>query len=364
MHGSEWRRPVALSMALIIAVSTVAGCSLLADSRPMLPLGTASNYNRPYQPCSPSLLPAIPMQGPSVSEAFEMDDLQAQTGQAAPSEIVSYDIGGHKPLAAGSLHVTVPPARATLRTSPDVRLFVDGGGGACIAEWRVSALELSGFDGQQESDSTWRELGAGSGQGDAVVVGGVPAGEWILHIHLAFGPAGTPALDTIEAYARVVADVATASGPEVPRPDLVAACGDSITSGAVLPDMVLGTDGTAWTPGELGVAHGSGNTAPDKMPEPVVAVSAGSLIRVRTADGSCGNNWGGAMFSPVPDDLAAAIAGSGLEYNDGAPSGPALKTPVGGLNAIAPAAGEWLFSVVFAFGDARVATYYWRISVR
>jgi hypothetical protein len=328
----------------------------------MLPLGTAHDFNQPYQPCSPALLPAIPLQGPGVSQAFQMDDLQAQAEPGAPSEIVSYNVGGHKPLDADWLHVTVPPARTTLRTSPGIRLFVDGGGGACIAEWRISARELAGFDGQQESGTTWHELGAGKGQGDAVVVGGVSAGEWIIHIHLAFGPDSAAKRDTTDSYARVVAGGSSPRGVDVPRPVLVSPCGDTLTPLTTTPDMVLSTDGVAWTSGE--VARGTNHTGPGKMPEPVVPVAAGSLIRVRSADGSCGNDWGGAIFSVVPHDLAAAFGGAGLDYNNGSDPNSPTPPPVGGLNAIAPAAGEWLFSVVFFFGDSGVGTYYWRISVR
>jgi hypothetical protein len=330
----------------------------------MLPIGTARDYNQPYQPCSPALLPAIPIGGPTVSQAFEMDDLQAQQEPAAVGELVNYNWRGHQPLDAESLRVTVPPTRATLRTSPGVRLMVDGGGGACIAEWRVSARELEGFDGGQESGNAWRELGSGKGQGDAVVVGGVSAGEWILHIHLIFGPDGSAERDSTDTYARVLAGSGSPRSVDVPAPVLVAACSDKLTTRTTAPNMVLTTDGTVWTPGLLGVAHGSGNTVPDKMPSPVVAIAAGSLIRVRTADGSCGNDWSGAMFSPVPYDLAAAFGGAGLEYNDGRdPNAPTLQ-PLGGLTALAPAPGEWLFSVVFFFGNATAATYYWRISVR
>jgi hypothetical protein len=330
----------------------------------MLPLGTARDYNQPYQPCLPALLPTIPIGGPTVSQAFEMDDLQAQQEPAAVGELVNYNWRGHQPLDAESLRVTVPPTRATLRTSPGVRLMVDGGGGACIAEWRVSARELDGFDGGQESGNAWRELGSGKGQGDAVVVGGLTAGEWILHIHLMFGPDGSAERDSTDSYARVLAGSGSPRSVDVPAPVLVAACSDKLTTRTTAPSMVLTMDGTVWTPGLLGVAHGSGKTVPDKMPSPVVAITAGSLIRVRTADGSCGNDWSGAMFSPVPYDLAAAFGGAGLEYNDGTdPNAPTLQ-PLGGLTALAPAPGEWLFSVVFFFGNATAATYYWRISVR
>jgi hypothetical protein len=361
--GRRWRfgKPLAVAVALTI----LSGCSLFAQSRPQLPLGTARGYGQPYERCSPGLLAAPLTQGPFVSQAFDPGDPPSQTAQtesAAPSEMVTYNWHGQEPAGGATNGVTVPPPGAALHTSPGVRLYVSLGGN-CIAEWRVSAAQLDGFGGQQESSDSWAELGSGSGQGDAVVVGGVSTGEWIVHIHLAFGPPDSTERDTTDSYALVM----TTAGPQpaaVPSPDLVAPCGKSISNVGRAPEMDLSMDGASWTAGKLGVESESDGTTLDELPAPVLAVAAGSLIRVRTADGSCGNDWGGAMFAPVPVALNSVFAGAGLEDNNGSP--PEAQTPpaVGGLNAIAPAPGEWLFSVLFFFGNSTVANYYWRLSVR
>jgi hypothetical protein len=352
------------AVAIVAAVATMGGCSLVAGSRPQLPLGTARGYGQPYQPCTPGLLPVPLTQGPTLSQAFDSGDSSpaeaAQLEPAAPSEMVTYSWHGQEPLAGATNEVTVPPAGAALHTSAGVRLYVTLGG-VCIAEWRVSAHPLAGFDGQQESGDSWVELGSGSGPGDAVVVGGVYAGEWIVHIHLVFGTVGTTERDTTDSYALVIT-TAGRQPARVPPPDLVAPCGDGIANLDQAPEMDLSTDGVSWTAGELGARSESGDTTLDKPPVPVISVAAGSLIRVRTADGSCGNDWGGAMFAPVPVDLGSVFAGAGLDDNNGGPPDALTPPVVGGLNAVAPARGEWLFSILFYFGASAVANYYWRLS--
>ena len=301
MSGRSWRTWLVGAAAATVIVSALAGCSLLSGgaNRPMLPLGPAQGFGQPYQPCAPTRLASTPSSGPSFWSAFVMSDAEAQGEVAAGSELVNYRVGGHVPLSGDELRVTVPSSRAALHTSPGVRLFIDGGGTTCITGWRVSARELEGFDGRQESGGVWRELGAGTGQADAVDVGGVPEGQWIVHLHLAYGLGGAAEQDSIEAYALVTTSVLGRPDPDVPAPALVAACGTTLVPRATPPTMELSVDGTTWVAGTLGVARldgsGDGQDVPPRMPAPVVSVAAGALLRVRTADGSCGNDWSVAL---------------------------------------------------------------------
>ncbi len=354
-------RRLGLAMAVPVLLS---GCLLLgaAASRPMLPLGTAKGYGQPYQPCTPGPLAAVPGTGPMLSQAFDYSSTEAQGESAASSVLVDYRIGGRSPLNGKANRVTVPSSGQTLHVDSGVRLFIDGGGLVCISRWRVSARPLGGFDGTQEAADAWRELGAGKGQGDAVVVGGVDDGSWIVHVHLEFGKDSEADPDALDAYARVETSMVGAADPSVPAPGLVAACAAKVTPVSAPPTMVLSADGGAtWTPAEA-ATQVEGSTVLAAMPSPVVQVAAGSLLRMRTADGSCGNDWGSAFIVPVPVDPALIGWGFGLLANDGGDVS-ALPDPKGGVNAIAPAPGEWVLGSVFWFGDRFATTYAWRISV-
>jgi hypothetical protein len=153
-------------------------------------------------------------------------------------------------------------------------------------------------------------------------------------------------------------------GASVPAPDPPANCtGKSLQPGH-MPDVTLTVDG-AEIPGVLGtITIGESAGSPSAIPAEVVSMKAGELFTVRPTDGSCGNDWSGLYFLPVPDTLAGPIANlSGLPSNNGGPQNAPTPPLVGAIRGIAPAPGEWLVGAIFWFGGPDAPCYYWRISV-
>ena len=333
----------------------------------MLPLGPTTSHNQPPAPCTPGV--PIGISRPTLSEALPVDQLSADPRPSAVGEIVNYNWAGHRPVAADSLRITVPALTWTLRPRAALmRLFLATSDGVCFAEWRVTARPLVAYDGAQESGSSWALLGEGSVQTDATVIGGLPAGDWILHIHLAFAPVGATPSHSSESYARVVVgDQLAVQPPTVAAPNPAANCtGQTLASGRN-PDIELAVAGMNSTAmgihGTVSTGHG-GALLPAEMPDPPITMTPGMEIHVRTQDGSCGNDWGGFTFMPVPDALAGPFAeDAGLPTNDG--TNPSVSTPqmAGAMTGLAPAPGQWLLTVTFWFGGPGSITYYWRISV-
>jgi hypothetical protein len=326
----------------------------------MLPLGPTESQNQPPGPCTPGI-PGI--SSPTLFDALPADQLQGDPQPAGVGQIVNYDWGGHRPVAADSLRVAVPQLNWTLRPrAARMRMVVATSTGICFAGWRVTARPLDGYDGAQD-DGHWALLGEGSAQTDATVVEGLPAGDWIVHVHLAYAPANTAPTHTSESYVRVVVgDRLAVPAPNVAEPDPPVDCsGQSLAPGRT-PEVVLAVDGVEGTTSGL---YDRGNTGePASMPGPTVQLRAGARFTIRTADGTCGNDWSGLFFFAVPDDLTGPIASlSGLTTNNG--TDPDAVTPqlTGAMAGLAPAPGEWLIGAIFWFGGPDAALYYWRVSV-
>lgn len=333
----------------------------------MLPLGPTTSNNQPPKPCTPGI--PIGISSPILYEALPADQFGADPPQAGVGEIVNYDWGGHKPLAAASLGVTVPALAGTLRPrAPLMRMVLATSDGVCFAQWRVTARPLLDFDGAQDSNSGWIPLGEGSAQTDATVVAGLPEGDWIVHIHLAFAPVGTTPSHASESYARVVVgDRLTVQPPVVPAPDPAADCAGKSLQPGRNPDIELMVPGMHSTSmgvhGTVSTGHG-GSLLPAEMPDTLIPTQPGSTITLRTQDGSCGKDWSGYTFLPVPDALAGPYAeGSRLPTNNGTGPNASAQQLVGAMMGLAPAPGEWLLAVTFWFGGPEAATYYWRITV-
>jgi hypothetical protein len=332
----------------------------------MLPLGPTRSLNQPPAPCGPGIPGGV--QAPGVYPADVVTYYQAQMGGGAAGEVVNYDWGGHRPLAADSLHVRIPDLSNALRVGrAGMRLVVGTSDGVCFASWGVTARSVTGYDGSQDPGS-WELLGDGAAAADAVVVGALPEGDWIVHIHLAYTATKETGTYTSESYARVVVggrvEIPAVS---VPAPDPAVDCtGKSLQAGHV-PQVALTVDGAATSAGGvLGIVSTtqSGPDSPPSLPTEVVSMKAGELFTIRTTDGSCGNDWGGLYFFPVPDSLGGPIGGSsGLPSNHGGPPNPATIPLVGAIRGAAPAQGAWLLGAVFWFGGPNAVTYYWRISV-
>jgi hypothetical protein len=333
----------------------------------MLPLGPTAGLNEPPGPCQPGI--PILIAQPKLYEALAADQELGDQQVAGVGEVVNYDWGGHRPVAADSLRVTVPSRVWTLRLAePLMRLVIATSDGVCFAQWRVTARPLAGYDGAQDTGSGWYLLSQGSAQTDAAVVEGLPRGEWVVHVHLVYSPSDTGLAYSSESYVGViVGDQPALVDPEVPAPDPAVDCtGQSLTlDRQVDAELIVGgeTGSTAGVRGTASTGHG-GRDLPATMPAPSVQVKAGRQITVRTVDGTCGNDWSGFAFMPVPDALDGPFTPeSGLPTNDGAD--PTASTPqlVGAINGLAPAPGEWLLTVMFWFGGPDATTYYWRISV-
>ena len=330
----------------------------------MLPLGPTTSLNQPPAACAPGVPPGV--DAPHVYEAVPLDSNQAQMAPAAGAEVVDYNWGGHRPLAADRLRVTVPDLRGALNLNVALmRLVVATSDGTCFGEWRVAARSVGGYDGSQDAGD-WIPLGDGTAAADAVVVAGLPDGDWIVHIHLEYVAGGSASTYSLESYVRVVVggrvDLAAAI---VPAPDPVADCtGKSLQQGRV-PDVALTVDAAAGKPGVLGtITTGASAGVPSAIPAGVVSIGSGELFTVRPTDGSCGNDWSGLYFLPVPDTLAGPIANlSGLPSNNGGPQNATTPPLIGAIRGMAPAPGEWLVGVILFFGGSDPPCYYWRISV-
>ena len=331
----------------------------------MLPLGPTRSLNQPPSPCSPGIPGSVG--GAAVYPADVVTYYQAQTSGGAGSEVVNYDWGGHRPLAADGLHVTIPdPDRALRVGRSGMRLVVATSDGVCFSGWGVTARSVQGYDGTQDPGS-WDPLGAGTAAADAVVVGGLAEGDWIVHIHLAYSSDKQPGTYSSDSYIRVIVGGSQAAIPaaSVPPPDPVVKCeAPSVPSGS-RPAVALTTDGAPapvsveGVPGTVPTGYG-GFDLPAGLPAHVVDMAVGDLFTIRTEDGSCATGWS-LWFSPAPDSLAAPVAGgTGLAFNNGVPDNADAQAVAGAARVRAPSAGEWLVALTFGTDGA---TYYWRISV-
>lgn len=335
----------------------------------MLPLGPTRSANQPPAPCVAGIPDGAGVIAPEMYEALPADLLQAQTLPAGVGETVNYDWGGHRPVSADTLRVTVPNLGWTLRPqAARMRLVIATSNGICFASWRATARPLQGYDGSQETVG-WVLLGEGQALTDATVIEGLPEGDWIVHVHLAFEAADASVKHSSESYLRVlVGGEVAVPAPRVPAPDPAANCsGQELTAGRPAPDVALTVAGEAGsTKSSLGTVSTKGSAGePDKLPVDVVTMKAGSLFTIQTVDGSCGNAWGGPFFLAVPDSSEGPVAPlSGLPTNTGAD--PAAVTPqlVGAINGLAPAQGEWFIGALFWFGGPEAPQYFWRVSVK
>ena len=142
---------------------------------------------------------------PKLYEALAADQALGDQQTAGVGEVVTYEWGGHRPVAADSPRVTVPSLAWTLRSHlARTRMTLATSDGVCFAQWRVTARPLDGYDGAQDPGAGWYLLGQGSAQTDATVVQGVPQGEWILHVHLGYAAADSALPYTSESYVRVI----------------------------------------------------------------------------------------------------------------------------------------------------------------
>jgi hypothetical protein len=352
-------------------VSTASAPAALGSGGPtpagMLPLGPTKSLNQPPAPCEPGIPGEVG--APELYEAVPLDYSQAQSGlyPAAVAEVVDYSWGGHRPLAAGTLHVTIPDRRSALQLDvARMRLVVATSNGICFAAWRAAARSVSGYDGAQDAGA-WASLGEGAAEVDAVVVGGLPEGDWIVHVHLAYSITGAAATYSSESYARVVVGGHFAlAAASVAAPSPAADCAAGTPPPGHTPPVALIVDGapssTAGTLGSITIGNSAGE--PSAIPADVVSMKAGQPFRVRTTDGSCGNDWSGLFFFAAPDALPGPVAGlSGLPSNNGGPPDAATPPLVGAISGWAPAPGEWIVGAIFFFGGSNAVDYYWRISV-
>ena len=331
----------------------------------MLPLGPTESLNQPPASCSPG----IPGVGaPVLYAALPAAQLRADPQPAGVGEVVNYDWGGHRPVAADSLHATVPNLNWTLRLSVSrMRMVVATSNGICFAQWRATARTIEGYDGAQDGGG-WALLGEGVAASDAVVIEGLPEGDWIVHVHLSYEAQNATGTHTSESYFRVIVGGRIAVQPaSVPAPDPAAKCAGASLQPGHTPQVELKIDGpAASTTGIRGtIDTGQGGAGiPASIPTDVIAMTAGELFTIRTADGTCGNDWSGMYFLAVPDALDGPIAGlSGLPSNNGTPPNVATPQLVGAITGRAPAPGEWLVGVALWFGGPIPVDYYWRISV-
>lgn len=352
-----------------VGVSTASAPAALGSGGPtpaaMLPLGPTKSLNQPPASCGPGIPGGIG--APELYEAVPLDYSQAQSGlyPAAMAEVVDYSWGGHLPLAAGKLHVTVPDRRSALQLDvARMRLVVASNG--CFASWRATARSVNGYDGAQDA-GTWASLGEGAAEADAVVVGGLPEGDWIVHVHLAYSIAGAAATYSSESYARVVVGGHFAlAAASVPAPSPAASCAGSSPPPGHTPPVALTVDAapssTAGTLGTITVGNSAGE--PSAIPGDVVSMTAGAPFTVRTTDGSCGTDWSGLFFFAAPDALPGPVAGlSSLPSNNGGPPDAATPPLIGAIRGWAPAPGEWIVGAILFFGGSNAVDYYWRISV-
>jgi hypothetical protein len=332
----------------------------------MLPLGPTKSANQPPAPCSPGI-PGV--SAPVLGEALPLEVLRIDPQPVGVGEVVNYDWGGHRPVGADTLRVTVPNLLWTLRPrAARSRLVIATSNGMCFASWRATARPLQGYDGSQDTGG-WALLGEGQAQTDATVIEGLPEGDWIVHVHLAYGgPAATTTYSS-DSYIRVlVGGNVAVPAPSVPAPDPAAKCsGQALTAGRPAPEVALTVAGEAGsTKSSLGTVSTKGSAGePDKLPVEVVSMKPGSLFTIRTVAGSCGNDWSGLFFFAAPDSSSGPIAPlSGLPTNNG--TDPFAVTPqlVGAINGLAPAQGEWLIGAMFWFGGPEVPQYFWRVSVK
>jgi hypothetical protein len=335
----------------------------------MLPLGPTKSANQPPAPCVPGVPDGAGVTAPGMYEALPADVLRADPQPGGVGEVVNYDWGGHRPVAADTLRVTVPNLLGTLRPrAARMRLVIAISTGTCFASWRATARQLQDYDGSQDVGG-WALLGEGQAQTDATVIEGLPDGDWIVHVHLAFEAAGAGVRYSSESYVRVLVggEVAVPARP-VPAPDPAAKCpAQALTAGRPAPDVALTVSGEAGsTKSSLGTVSTKGSAGePDKLPVDVVSMKPGSPFTIRTVNGSCGNDWSGLFFLAVPDSSDGPVAPlSGLPTNNGAD--PAAVTPplVGAMNGLAPAQGEWLIGAMFWFGGPEATQYFWRVSVK
>jgi hypothetical protein len=333
----------------------------------MLPLGPTRSLNQPPAPCGPGIPGGV--QAPGVYPADVVTYYQAQTVGGAAGEVVNYNWGGHRPLAADSLHVRIPDLSNALRVGrAGMRLVVATSDGTCFASWGVTARSVTGYDGSQDPGS-WEMLGDGAAAADAVVVGALPEGDWIVHIHLAYTATKEAGTYTSESYLRVVVGGRVAiPAVSVPAPDPAVDCtGQTLKAGRPAPDVALTvSDSSGSTGGGIGTVSTRGSAGePDSLPVNVVSMKAGSLFTIRTVNGLCGNDWGGLYFFSVPDALSGPIASlSGLPNNNGAGINATTPPLVGAINGLAPPPGEWLVGAMFWFGGPDAIQYFWRVSVR
>jgi hypothetical protein len=304
---------------------------------------------------------------PHLYDAVTAEVARADPRPSGISEVVDYGWDGHQPAGAGSLGVTVPGPYWTLNSrAPGMRIVVDASTTGCFGAWRVSARPTAGFDGSQDPGD-WTLLGEGNAvePTPAVVVGGLPEGDWMVHIYLDQN-VGELIARWSDSYARVVVGGrAAVAPPQVPAPSPAADCaGQALASGRAVPAVALSVAGppgmeVLGTPSTHGVAG-----EVDTFPTDVVAMEAGSVFTVRPTNGTCGNNWSGLFFMAAPDAPVTPLAPlAGLPSNDG--SDPNVDTPqlVGAVSGLAPAHGEWLIGIMFWFGGPDAVQYFWRVSV-
>jgi hypothetical protein len=369
--------------AVLMVVAMVAGCGGQASGSPsapggssrspawvldssaplpdgMLPLGPTESNNQPPAPCTPGVPDYLNF--PSMYDAAVASN-QYDPQPAAVGETVNYDWGGHRPVSANSLRVTVPQLGWTLRSrAPRMRMVVALSSGWCFAAWRVTARPLDRYDGAQD-DGSWALLGEGATETDATVVEGLPAGDWIVHIHLAYAEPNATPTHSIESYARVVVgDRLAVPAPQVAAP---AGCSGQAPAPGSVPDVLLAVDGaTGTTKGLIDKAQVGQVGKPGSLPTEMVHMKAGVRFTIRTADGTCGNDWSGLFFLPVPDDPAGPFASiSGLPTDNGTDPLASTPQPISGMAGLAPAAGEWLVGAMFEFDQTGAVIYYWHVSV-
>ena len=312
----------------------------------MLPIGPTRSLNQPPSPCSPGIPGGVGAAGLYPADVFTYS--QAQSGSGSSSELVNYDWGGHRPVAADGLHVTIPdPSRALRVGRAGMRLVVATSDGVCFAGWRVTARPVQGYDGAQDP-GTWDLLGDGtagpSGRGRRAGRGRLdrprppllrrPQGrgrergsayQRDLHPRPGRRRRGRPCRNGAAAFSggRLRSPIAQRR----PRAD---GCPDrrrQRPAGGVA-GLVSTEQGTAGSP--------------PVQPTDVVSLNAGERFTIRTTDGSCGNDWSGLFFLPVPDGPDGPSAGlSSLPSNHGGPDNPVTIPLVGAISGVAPAPGDW-----------------------
>jgi hypothetical protein len=337
----------------------------------MLPLGPTDTLDEPgSKHCASDGVKGIAgaiAGGAELYQALPADVLRANPLPAALSEVVNYDWGGRRPAAGDELRVTIPDLRGAIELPPGMRIVITS---RCATAWHASVRTVEGYDGSQDTGD-WVLLGQGEVAAPAIVVPGLPAGDWLVHVHLSFDAPGTPPTHWVDSYARlVVGGHPAVARAVVPSPDPAAGCSGAKLKDGLVPSVAMTVAGNpvsiAAVPGTVSTKGETGR--PDVLPTATVTMNAGSIFTIRTVDGSCGNDWAGLYFIAAPDRLDGPddpiAAMSGLPHNNGADPNAATMPLVGAISGIAPAPGEWLVGAMFWFGGPDAVEYFWRISVR